>query len=197
MVFPTAGTGRAGSTDGRWLDIRLPAPTPPCFPWPLCVWHPGVDTPLNTQGMPTTPVCQEGHGCTLPLAPFSLVSRARNLEVPLLHQTGRTTTLGHACAHADTGICNTHTHTLDTQACMVSTHTPLSRMCYKHVETRALTRTHGSMHNTHMDMVSVSPTWRWLHTHTHTHTHTHIHCHTHNTALTLGLQQSHQHLALP
>ena len=64
----------------------------------------------------------------------------------------------------------THSHALDTQACTVATHTPLSCVCCKHVEARAHTHAQGSMHETHMDMVSFSPTWRWLHTNTHTHT---------------------------
>ena len=64
-----------------------------------------------------------------------------------------------------------YTHTLDTQACMLETHTPHSCMCCKHVETRA---------HTHLMKACTRRTCTWSRslqhgdgfTHTHTHTHT-------------------------
>ena len=117
----------------------------------------------------TMPVCQVGHGCTLPLAPFSLVSRARNPEVPLLHQTGPITTGTRMCScrHLNTQ----RTHTLDTQACTMATHTPLSCMCcntWRHEHTHMLIQ--ECTRSTWTQCQSLQHGDGFTHTHTHTHT---------------------------
>ena len=116
----------------------------------------------------TMPVCQVGHGCTLPLAPFSLVSRARKPEVPLLHQTGPISTGTRMCSCRHLNM--QRTHTLDTQACTMATHTPLSCMCcytWRHEHTHMLIQ--ECTRSTWTQCQSLQHGDGFTHTHTHTH----------------------------